>query len=174
VARIAALRLDVAGGSMPVLAPDEAACLRIARGNLTPEERKEIERHPEESRRILQHIPFPENMARLLAIISQHHERLDGSGYPDALCGEAILLQSRIIAIVDIYDAITMARHYKPALSRQRALAILGDEAARGRIDGELVALLAANIEAVERDSARLETGFDLGELLLAPFPERS
>ena len=171
VARISQLRLDTACGSMPVLEPDEAACLRIARGNLTPEERKEIERHPEESRRILQHIPFPENMARLLAIISQHHERLDGSGYPDALHGEAILLQSRIIAIVDIYDAITMARHYKPALSRQRALSILGDEAARGRIDGALVALLAANIEAVERDSARLETGFDLGELLLAPFP---
>jgi HD-GYP domain-containing protein (c-di-GMP phosphodiesterase class II) len=167
--------LEIAGphGPLPVLTPFEADCLRIPRGNLTPEERLEIERHPEESHRILQHIPFPENMARLLAIISQHHERLDGSGYPEKLRGEAILLQSRIIAIVDIYDAITMARHYKPALSRERALAVLREEADRGRIDDALVNLLAANIAAVERDSARLESSPDLGDFLLAPFPDR-
>jgi len=169
VARIGALEIRIGDTSMPVLSSAEIACLLIARGNLTPLERLEIERHPEESHRILQHIPFPENMQRLLTIISQHHERLDGSGYPGRLLDPDILLQSRIIAIVDIYDAITMARHYKPALPREKALGVLWQEARAGRIDERLVRLMDDNIDAVENDCARLERRLDLDDFLNIP-----
>jgi len=162
VTGLGARTVSVGNREMPLLSEQEIACLLIARGNLTPEERREIERHPAESHRILRHIPFPENMSRLLDIISQHHERLDGSGYPAGLKGDAILLQSRIIAIVDIYDAITMARHYKPALPREKALGILWQEAGAGRIDAKLVELLEANIDRVEADCRLLGDRLDL------------
>ena len=166
ILRLGAGEIPVNGHVLPLLTEDETAHLLIPRGNLTPEERREIERHPAESHRILQHIPFPENMGRLLTIISQHHERLDGSGYPYGLTGQDILLQSRIIAVVDIYDAITKARHYKPALPRAKALDILWQEARSGRIDARLVELLDAHIDAVERDCDRLAGRTDFSEYL--------
>ena len=169
IARLGGQALRAGDQELPLLTKEEIACLLIPRGNLTPEERREIERHPAESFRILQHIPFPENMARLLAIISQHHERLDGSGYPAGLKDADILLQSRIIAIVDIYDAITMARHYKPALPREKALGILWKEASAGRIDPRLVELLDRNIAVVEADSEALPGQRDLAVYLAAP-----
>jgi HD-GYP domain-containing protein (c-di-GMP phosphodiesterase class II) len=163
---IGARELRVGEQAFALLTEREISCLLIARGNLTPEERREIERHPAESHRILQHIPFPENMGRLLDIISQHHERLDGSGYPGGLKEADILLQSRIIAIVDIYDAITMARHYKPALPRQKAIGILWQEAKAGRIDAQLVELLDSHIESIERDCEKLRGRLDFSEYL--------
>ncbi|NMC50629.1 MAG: HD domain-containing protein, partial [Desulfovibrio sp.] len=161
--------------ALPMLTDEEIQVLLIPRGNLTAEERREIERHPAESYRILQHIPFPENMRRLLTIISQHHERQDGSGYPSGLRGEEILLQSRIIAIVDIYDAITMERHYKPALPRDQALSVLAQEAAAGRIDADLVRLFSEKIETIEEDAMRMAMRTDVGEYLNGPLsPEQS
>lgn len=166
VINLGARELRVAGRVAPLLTEREISCLLIPRGNLTAEERREIERHPAESHRILRHIPFPENMGRLLDIISQHHERLDGSGYPAGLKDADILLQSRVIAIVDVYDAITMARHYKPALSRQKALAILWEEARAGRLDQRLVDLLDSHIETVEADCERLRKRLDFADYL--------
>lgn len=166
IASLGAKELTVGDSRLPILSDEEIQTLLIPRGNLTPEERREIERHPSESYRILQHIPFPENMRRLLTIISQHHERLDGSGYPAGLKGEEILLQSRIIAIVDIYDAITMARHYKPALSREEGLAVLTREAEAGRIDHDLVRLLARHVEDIETDAMDLAMRQDFGDYL--------
>lgn len=169
ISRLGGEQLRVGGRVAPLLTDEEVACLLIPRGNLTPAERHEIERHPAESYRILQHIPFPENMSRLLDIISQHHERLDGSGYPGGLQGDAILLQSRILAIVDIYDAITMARHYKPALPREKALGVLWQEADAGRIDSRLVQLLDTNIVGIESDCETLTSRTEFGEYLLRP-----
>ncbi|NDY57339.1 GAF domain-containing protein [Desulfovibrio sulfodismutans] len=156
IGRIAKNEIVTNGRVLPMLTDEEMQTLLIPRGNLTQEERREIERHPSESYRILQHIPFPENMRRLLTIISQHHERLDGSGYPSGLRGDDILLQSRIIAIVDIYDAITMERHYKPALPRNKALAVLRHEAAEGKIDSDLVRLFAEKNDEIEEDAMRM------------------
>ncbi|MHC1712269.1 MAG: HD domain-containing phosphohydrolase [Solidesulfovibrio sp.] len=166
VIKLGAREIHVGDQIIPLLNEREISCLLIPRGNLTPEERREIERHPAESHRILQHIPFPENMGRLLDIISQHHERLDGSGYPGGLKDADIMLQSRIIAIVDIYDAITMARHYKPALPRQKAIGILWQEAGAGRIDARLVELLDQQIETIEKDCERLRGRLDFAEFL--------
>ncbi len=156
IGRVAKNEIVAGGKILPLLTDEEIQTLLIPRGNLTAEERREIERHPSESYRILQHIPFPADMRRLLAIISQHHERLDGSGYPSGLRGDEILLQSRIIAIVDIYDAITMERHYKPALPRDKALAVLHHEAAEGKIDAELVRLFTEKNDDIEEDAMRM------------------
>jgi HD-GYP domain-containing protein (c-di-GMP phosphodiesterase class II) len=78
----------------------------------------------------------------VLPIIRNHHERWDGSGYPDGLAGERIPLLARILQIADIFDALTSERPYKRALPPMEALAILEQEAARGWRDPRLVALL--------------------------------
>ncbi|MGH9680380.1 MAG: HD-GYP domain-containing protein [Candidatus Acidiferrales bacterium] len=79
------------------------------------------------------------SLRRVLPIIRHHHERMDGSGYPDGLRGEQIPLAARIFQIVDIYDALTTERPYRKALSLPEALSILFDEADRGWIDADLV-----------------------------------
>ncbi|WP_084448494.1 HD domain-containing phosphohydrolase [Desulfovibrio inopinatus] len=166
IGKLGKFELRINGTILPLLSDDEITSLLIPRGNLTVDERREIERHPVESFRILQHIPFPENMRSLLRIISQHHERLDGSGYPSGDKGDDILLQTRIISIVDIYDAITMERHYKPALPRDKALDVLTKEADAGRIDARLVELLKNSINAIEEDAQRMATHEDFQEYL--------
>lgn len=148
--RLSHKQVDVDERTICALEDEELYCLQVPFGNLTPEERREIERHPEESYRILQHIPFPDNYARLLTYIHQHHERLDGSGYPYGLHGPDIHLPSRLLAIVDIYDAITQERHYKKAFTREEALTILQKEARVGRIDRRLVDVFRTRIEAIE------------------------
>jgi HD-GYP domain-containing protein (c-di-GMP phosphodiesterase class II) len=159
----AALVVDLArqeitayGKSVPVISEEESQALLIPRGNLLPEERCEIERHPTESFRILQHIPFPRHMRDVLSIICQHHERLDGSGYPNGLKHGEISLMARLLMIVDVYDAVTMERHYKPALPREKALLVLKDEAAQGKLDDRLVRLMAEHIDEIEDDSQRM------------------
>jgi putative two-component system response regulator len=82
-------------------------------------------------------------LAPVLPIIRSHHERWDGSGYPDGLAGEDIPLLARILQVADIYDALTTARPYKPAFSRQHAMEIMMEEARRGWRDPELVPLFA-------------------------------
>jgi cyclic di-GMP phosphodiesterase len=79
----------------------------------------------------------------VLPIIRSHHERWDGSGYPDGLAGEEIPLLARILQVADIYDALTTARPYKPAFSHQHAMEIMIEEARRGWRDPELVPLFA-------------------------------
>lgn len=138
------------GATLQYLYDDEMEHLLLAYGNLTRDERREIQRHPAESERILQHIPMQENYSNLLTIIRQHHERMDGSGYPDALRGDEILLQSRLMAIVDIYDAVTQERHYKPAFTRSEAVKILRQDVAEGRLDVELSEFFLNNIERIE------------------------
>ena len=79
----------------------------------------------------------------VLPIIRSHHERWDGTGYPDGLAGENIPLLARILQVVDIYDALITARTYKPALSHEEAIRILEEEAAKNWRDPDLVALFA-------------------------------
>ncbi|GFK93319.1 3'3'-cGAMP-specific phosphodiesterase 3 [Fundidesulfovibrio magnetotacticus] len=156
VVELSKQELSAYGQSIPLLAEEETLALLVTRGNLLPEERREIERHPAESYRILQHIPFPRNMTNLLSAIGQHHERLDGSGYPGGLKGDDISLTARLLMIVDIYDAITMERHYKPALPREKALLVLEEEAAQGKLDPRLVSIMIERIDSIEDDSLRM------------------
>jgi HD-GYP domain-containing protein (c-di-GMP phosphodiesterase class II) len=105
-------------------------------------------------------------MRDVLTIICQHHERLDGSGYPNGLKSDEISLMAKLLMIVDIYDAITMERHYKPALTREKALLVLADEAAQGKLDSRLVRLMTENNDAIEEDSQRMALHQDFNSIV--------
>lgn len=97
-------------------------------GPLTPEERAEMERHAEGGARILAHSGSP--LTRLAAeIAATHHERWDGKGYPRGLAGEAIPLCGRIVAVADVFDALTSDRPYKKAWPLQEARGFLVSQA---------------------------------------------
>jgi putative two-component system response regulator len=108
-------------------------------GPLTPEERKIMEQHPITGERIC--APM-KSFRRVLPIIRHHHEKLDGSGYPDGLKGEDIPMTARILQTVDVYDALTTDRPYRKALSSQEALSIMRSEVKKGWWDGGLVDIL--------------------------------
>jgi HD-GYP domain-containing protein (c-di-GMP phosphodiesterase class II) len=88
-------------------------------GSLSIEERSDIERHPETGWRILS---STDELSDLAEYILNHHEKWDGSGYPNRLKGEAIQLEARIIAVADAYDAMTSERSYRKAMSKKEAI----------------------------------------------------
>jgi len=88
-------------------------------GPLTPEERLEIQQHPEIGRRITQTVP---ELVRVSNYILSHHERWDGDGYPNGLKGEDIPIASRIIAVVDAYDVMVTGRNYRAARTKEEAI----------------------------------------------------
>jgi putative two-component system response regulator len=118
--------------------PDEVL---FKQGELTQQEREIIQRHVVIGEEICQPLP---NGAGVLPIIRHHHERLDGSGYPDRLVGDAIPWLARVFQILDIYVALTSKRPHKESFSSERALAILETEAERGWRDRSLVTSLIA------------------------------
>lgn len=106
-------------------------------GPLTTEEWEIMRRHPVTSAQIVAPLEFFGDGA---VILRHHHERLDGSGYPDGLTGDGIPLGARIVAVADVYDALTSSRPYRPSFSHADAIQTLHDE--RGRtLDDRLVAL---------------------------------
>lgn len=116
--------------------------LSVTHGNLTLAEYREIQSHVEKTLEILDNIPFTKDLQNIPRYAAAHHEMLDGSGYPYGLKGDEIPLCGRIMAVCDIYDALTASdRPYKKALPVDKSLAILQDEASRGRLDPDLVNL---------------------------------
>lgn len=114
--------------------------LSVRKGSLTPDERREIQAHVTHTREFLAVLPWPPELSQVPDIAAAHHEKLDGSGYPDGLLGEQIPLPSRVMAVCDIYDALTaMDRPYKSAIAPDRALGILEEEAQLGLLDQDLV-----------------------------------
>jgi putative two-component system response regulator len=106
-------------------------------GPLDPEERKIIETHPRVSANIC--APLKKNLGAAFEAILYHHERLDGSGYPDGLKGESIPAVARVLAVVDVYDALLTDRPYRKALPRKKAFEILRKEAKEGKLDKEVI-----------------------------------
>ena len=105
-------------------------------GKLTPEERKVMEEHPVTGERICAPL---RSFKAVLTVIRHHHEKLDGSGYPDGLKGDEIPLSARILSVVDVYDALTTDRPYRSALTPDHAFSIMREEVGRGWWDGRLV-----------------------------------
>lgn len=132
-----------AGGEhLPLLRAEEREALSIRRGSLTPEERQEVESHVTYTFEFLKRIPWPDDLAAIPEIAAAHHEKLDGSGYPFRLRADEIPFPSRVMAVADIYDALTAAdRPYKRAIAHEHALDVLQDEAARGLIDTDMVSV---------------------------------
>jgi HD-GYP domain-containing protein (c-di-GMP phosphodiesterase class II) len=123
----------------PFLLQEEASSLQIRRGSLTEQERLEINSHVVHSYNFLCQIPWSRTLRDVPMIAGAHHEKLDGSGYPHGLRGEAIPIPSRMMAITDIYDALTAKdRPYKKAMPAEKALDIVAAEVKRGQLDAEL------------------------------------
>ena len=114
--------------------------LSIRKGSLTPEERRAIQSHVVFTKEFLNTLPWPPELANVPDIAGAHHERMDGSGYPQGLVGEQIPLASRVMAVCDVYDALTaMDRPYKKAMSQATAFSILQEEASHGLLDEAMV-----------------------------------
>lgn len=119
---------------------DEYQRLSIARGTLTAKERKEIESHVSHTFEFLRQIAWTDDLSGVPDIAHAHHEKMDGTGYPLGLKADKIPVQSRMMAIVDIYDALTaMDRPYKKSVSTLRALEILEMESGENKLDKELL-----------------------------------
>jgi HD-GYP domain-containing protein (c-di-GMP phosphodiesterase class II) len=130
---------DDEGEVAPFLSCSEATSLQIRRGSLTDEERREINSHVVHTFNFLCEIPWGRSLRDVPHIAGAHHERLDGSGYPGGLKGDAIPVPARMMAIADVYDALTAKdRPYKRAMPHDKALDIVGAEVKRGMLDAGL------------------------------------
>ena len=133
---------DHRGRRRTLLTPDEASVLAITRGSLTDAERREIQQHVVHTFQFLAQIPWTREFRRIPEIARSHHEKLDGSGYPFGSRGEHIPVQSRMMTIADIYDALTASdRPYKKAIRAEEALDTLRAEHRSGALDGLLLEL---------------------------------
>lgn len=144
------------GRPVPLLTESEIENLRVKRGTLNKEEKAIIEQHVEHTYSFARKIPWPVEFRNIPDIVRGHHERLDGSGYPLRLRGkENIPVQSRIMAIADVFDALSAAdRPYKKAVPLDRVFVILREEARKEQLDAELVELFISR-KAFEASPAR-------------------
>jgi HD-GYP domain-containing protein (c-di-GMP phosphodiesterase class II) len=144
---------DIDGQRRPYLTSDEARFLSISQGSLDPTERLEIESHVNLTYRFLQQIPWTRELQQVPFIAYGHHEKLDGRGYPRGAMGDSIPIQTRMMTISDIYDALTAAdRPYKAAVAAARALDIMSGEVGCGQLDASLFGLF---VEAKVFDRSR-------------------
>ncbi len=131
---------DDDGNSIEYLTADEHKKLIIRKGSLDDDERDEINSHVSHTYNFLQKIPWTKEMRNIPMIAWGHHEKLDGSGYPQKISGEQICIQTRMMTVSDIYDALTASdRPYKPAVSPQKALTILEAGVKDEELDADLV-----------------------------------
>jgi putative two-component system response regulator len=125
-------------------------------GPLTPAERKEVNRHPDVGADLVRSLHTLDDVRPL---IRHHHERWDGSGYPDGLRGEAIPLGARIMSVVDVYDALRTARPYKPPLSLAETLEVLKSETDAGAWDPRVVTAFLQVLRELGYGDARMPGG---------------
>jgi hypothetical protein len=132
-------RRDAAGCQAPFLTADEVANLTIAYGTLTPEERRVINHHIDITIQMLEALPWPKHLQNVPEFAGGHHERMDGKGYPRGLSGEQMSVQARMMAIADVFEALTAKdRPYKRGKTLTEALNILGRMKLTGHIDPDL------------------------------------
>ena len=136
--RLGALLKDVGNAKLP-------ASLLAKHGELTADERAMLERHPLLGEEILAGF---KRLSGLLPIVRHHHERLDGTGYPDGLRSEQIPLEVRIVTVADRFEALLTDRPDRPAVAEAEAVRILQGAVARGELDAAVVAALATQIRA--------------------------
>ena len=132
--------MDLRGDVRGLLDDEEVTCLKVSRGSLTSQEFDEIRSHVSHTYRFLSRIPWGKSLHRVPIIAGAHHERLNGTGYPNRLRAEEIPVQSKMMSVADIYDALTASdRPYKKAVPLDRALDILDFSVKDGHLDTDLV-----------------------------------
>lgn len=139
--------ITIDGDPLNIMTETDRLNLSIKKGSLNPEERKEIETHVVHTYNFVSKIPWPPEYSRIPEIALRHHEKLNGTGYPDRLKGrENIPIQARIMAIADVYDALAATdRPYKKAVPLPKTLKILQQEAEQEVLDPDLVDLFIRN-----------------------------
>ena len=131
--------IDVSGGTADFLTQDEIKNLTIARGTLTGEERQTINHHIVATINMLEALPWPKHLRNVPEYAGGHHERMDGKGYPRGLKKEQMSVQARVMAIADIFEALTAKdRPYKRGKTLSESLKILGNFRLDGHIDPDL------------------------------------
>jgi HD-GYP domain-containing protein (c-di-GMP phosphodiesterase class II) len=125
-----------------VLQPSDVARLGIAFGSLDEGERRDIQSHVEHTVDFLRRIPWTSDLRSVPEIAAAHHERLDGTGYPWGRTAGEIPLGARLMAVADIFDALTAVdRPYRKGISAEQAIRLLRDDAAQGKLDPSVVDL---------------------------------
>lgn len=130
---------DVNREISPLLTENEIKNLTVKRGNLTDSERDQMNQHAAYTYQILKDIPWIKDLSNIPKIAADHHEKLNGFGYPNRLKEDQIQVQSKMLAIIDIFEALTaIDRPYKKAMPVDKALKILEEEVARNSLDKDL------------------------------------
>jgi len=156
VKKIAKRQWNAEGQKRPLLSEDEVYNLCVRRGTLNEEERNIINNHVLVTHKILSGLPFPKKMRHVASYAAAHHENIDGSGYPFGLKGEEIPFQSRIIAIADIFEALTARdRPYKKGKTLSEALRIMDVMVKDNHIDKDLFGFFTK--EKIYADYAKRE-----------------
>jgi HD-GYP domain-containing protein (c-di-GMP phosphodiesterase class II)/DNA-binding response OmpR family regulator len=129
----------VDGETHPYLTEDEMMNLSIRKGTLTESERKVIENHATMTGKILGELPFPKKLAHVPEYAAGHHEKMDGTGYPLGLKGRDLSIAARIMAVADIFEALTAKdRPYKKPMQLSQAIRILGFMRKDNHIDSDI------------------------------------
>lgn len=128
------------------LTDDEVKNLCIRKGTLLAEERIIIENHTKMTVKMLAHLPFPQKLSNVFKYAGSHHEKLDGTGYPNGLTLNELPIQSRILAIADVFEALTAPdRPYREPIKLSKAIQILGFMKKDGHIDPDIFDLFTKN-----------------------------
>ncbi len=131
--------IDAEGNINKLLDSEEKENLEIGRGTLTLREREIINNHVSVTIKMLESLPYPKHLKRVPEYAGGHHEKIDGTGYPNKLTGKEMSLQARMLAIADVFEALTASdRPYKKAMPLSQSLKILGQMKLNKHIDADL------------------------------------
>ncbi|MEI8668031.1 HD domain-containing phosphohydrolase [Pseudoalteromonas sp. B131b] len=135
-------QLKINGEKIPLLSDNEVENLMIRRGTLTQGERDIMKRHMDITKNILDILPFPKHLSNVSEYALGHHEKLDGTGYPRGLTKEQMSVPARLMAIADIFEALSAVdRPYKKAKPVSECLHILGSMVSQNHLDADIFAV---------------------------------
>jgi HD-GYP domain-containing protein (c-di-GMP phosphodiesterase class II) len=138
--------IDLYGNVEPLLSADELKNLSIQRGTLNDEEREIINSHIDATIKMLESLPFPKDLQNVPEYAGGHHEKMDGSGYPRGLRRDEMSVQARIMAVADIFEALTAKdRPYKSGKKLSECLKIMGKMKKDHHIDPDIFDIFISN-----------------------------
>lgn len=131
--------IGLQGETVNLLTKEKIQNLQIGRGTLSVREREIINNHVSVTIKMLESLPYPKHLARVPEFAGGHHEKMDGTGYPNKLTKDQMSVQARMIAIADVFEALTASdRPYKKAMPLSQSLKILGQMKVDNHVDGDL------------------------------------
>ncbi len=134
--------IDQHGNEVPWFTEEEIVCMSIRKGTLTDSERTEMQKHVSMTRELLEKMKFRGEYKKIPKWASEHHELLNGTGYPDGLKDDELEFETRLLTIIDIFDGLSSTdRPYKPAMPLDRVFSILSEMVACGQLDSNIFEL---------------------------------